>query len=78
MKSSDFEVQKIGLKISSFDKQFYKKQDKEDLQKILHYIKENIWICECDKTNDLNYCSNCMKDIYGFKEGDPKPSTSIF
>lgn len=97
LKNSDFEVKKIGLKISGFDKQFYNKQDKEDLHKILDYIKENfvelgtrttkkqmlsskekeVWICECGKTNEFTYCSNCLNDIYGFKESDVKPKARI-
>jgi uncharacterized protein YbjQ (UPF0145 family)/CDGSH-type Zn-finger protein len=40
LKSSDFDIQKVGLKVSGFDKPFYNKQDKQDLQTILDYIKE--------------------------------------
>lgn len=98
LKSRNFEKRKIGLKISDFDKPFYNKQDNQDLQKILEYIKENffvelgtrttkkqmlsskekeVWICQCGKTNDSNYCSNCWNDIYGFRENEVKPKSII-
>ncbi len=40
LKSEDFQTQKIGLRISKFDKPFYNKEDIKDLQTIKNYAKE--------------------------------------
>ena len=40
LKSDDFQIQKIGLRISKFDKPFYNKEDIKDLQTIKNYAKE--------------------------------------
>lgn len=40
LKSDNFQIQKIGLRISEFDKQFYNKEDIKDLQTIKNYAKE--------------------------------------
>jgi uncharacterized protein YbjQ (UPF0145 family) len=98
LKNDDFQVQKRGVRIVTYDKLFYNNEDKQDLQTIRNYIKETfiergkrttkkqllsskekeVWTCECGKTNDFNdyepYCSSCNKDIYGFKDNEPKPS----
>lgn len=40
LKSDNFQTQKIGLRISKFDKPFYNKEDIKDLQTIKNYAKE--------------------------------------
>lgn len=40
LQSPDFIIQKRGVKIAAFDKSFYNKQDKLDLQTINNYIKK--------------------------------------
>lgn len=40
LKSDNFQTQKIGLRISKFDKPFYNKEDLADLQTIKNYVKE--------------------------------------
>ena len=40
LKSDNFQIQKIGLRISKFDKPFYNKEDIKDLQTIKNYAKE--------------------------------------
>jgi uncharacterized protein YbjQ (UPF0145 family) len=42
-------------------------------------VEREVWTCECSKTNEAGdmYCSNCYKDIYGFKQDDIKPQTVI-
>jgi len=39
LQSENFQTQKIGLRISTFDKPFYNKEDKADLQNIIDLIK---------------------------------------
>ncbi len=41
LQNPDFTIQKRGVKIAAFDKSFYNKQDKLDLQAINNYIKTN-------------------------------------
>jgi uncharacterized protein YbjQ (UPF0145 family) len=38
----------------------------------LSSAEKEAWICKCGKTNDIGttYCSNCMKDAYGFREAE--------
>lgn len=40
LKSDNFQAQKRGVRVASYDKPFYSKQDKQDLQTIRDYIKE--------------------------------------
>jgi len=39
LKSDDFQIQKRGVRVVTFDKPFYNKQDKQDLQTIKDFIK---------------------------------------
>lgn len=41
LRSSDFKIQKRGVRIATYDKPFYNKQDIQDLQKMQKYIHEN-------------------------------------
>jgi len=43
----------------------------EEKSKLSSNIKEK-WICQCGSKNDQRdeYCSNCHKDMYGFKESE--------
>ena len=43
LKSDNFQTQKIGLRISKFDKPFYSKEDIKDLQTIKNYAKETFY-----------------------------------
>jgi uncharacterized protein YbjQ (UPF0145 family) len=40
--------------------------------------EKEIWKCECGKTAEIGeQCSNCGKDIYGFKNNEVKPSDAL-
>jgi uncharacterized protein YbjQ (UPF0145 family) len=93
-----FDKQKVGLRITTYDKLFYNKNDVENLDKTKSYIISNfkergekttkkqllsskekeVWTCECSKTNDLGeYCSDCKKDIFGFKKNEIRPEEIV-
>ncbi len=96
-RNDDFKIQKRGLRIATFDKPFYNKQDITDFKAIREYLQnafkergirvnkkqllsskeKEVWTCECGKTNNEigHICSNCNKDIFGFKADDLKPDT---
>ncbi len=43
---------------------------------LLSSKEQEVWICECGTTNDLEkskYCGKCYNDIYGFELADVKP-----
>jgi len=42
--------------------------------KLSSKVKEK-WFCDCGTKNDrnINYCSSCLKDIYGFSKNEVKP-----
>lgn len=47
-------------------------------KQLLSSKEKEMWNCECGKTNDMeSYCSNCNKDIYGFKSNDIGPKATI-
>jgi len=51
-------------------------------KQMLSSKEREVWICECDKTNDgagleNEYCESCKKNIYGFKQDDITPSVAI-
>ncbi len=47
-------------------------------KQLLSSKEKEIWTCECKSTNDMGYyCSNCGKDIFGFKNGESKPNETI-
>jgi uncharacterized protein YbjQ (UPF0145 family) len=97
LRSNDFKIQKRGLRVVTFDKPFYNKEDITDFDAIREYLKnafkergtrvnkkqmlsskeKEVWTCECGKANnDIGiYCSNCAKDIFGFKSDELKPDT---
>lgn len=99
LKNPNFEKQKIGLRIATYDKLFYDKNDVENLVKTKSYIIANfkergekttkkqllsskekeVWICKCSKTNDIEekYCSDCKKDIFGFKKNELRPEEIV-
>lgn len=92
----EFQKQKRGLRIITYDKNYYDKEDIQALNSLSDYIlstftergtrstkkqmlsskEKEIWICECGKSNDmdLNYCQNCVRDIYGFKSNEVTPA----
>ncbi len=97
-KNPNFNKQKIGLRIATYDKLFYDKKDVENLNAIKLYVSSNfkergtittkkqllsskekdVWTCECSKTNDLGEnCSECKKDIFGFKKNEIKPNETV-
>lgn len=41
LKSDDFNIQKRGLKIATYDQSYYNSQDKQNLQNLSNYINEN-------------------------------------
>lgn len=41
LKSDEFVIQKRGLRLVTYDKLFYNKQDKEDLKSIITYVQDN-------------------------------------
>ena len=92
--STDFSKQKRGLRILAADKPFYNKQDINQFNQLIDFIKnkfpergirsmkkqllsskeKEIWTCECKGTGEIGkLCSNCNKDIYGFKTNEMTP-----
>jgi uncharacterized protein YbjQ (UPF0145 family) len=48
-------------------------------KKMLSSKEVDVWICECKNKNDMEieYCSSCKKDIYGFFQNEVSPKTAI-
>lgn len=96
---TEFQKQKRGLRVVTYDKAFYNKDDIQKLTSLRDYItstftergtktmkkqmlsskEKEVWVCECGKTNDIEYthCQSCQKDIYGFGASEVSPAKAI-
>lgn len=84
LQDENFQKQKRGLRILTYDKPFYNKQDVEKFKYLVDLINnkfkermkkrlpssEEIWTCECGETIALSSCSFCNQDINGFKNNE--------
>lgn len=61
--------------IQKYIKETFVERGKRSMKKQLLSSKEKeVWTCECGKTNDIELvCSECSRDIYGFKTNELKP-----
>jgi len=62
--------------ITLIPEKFQERGEKTSKKKMLSSKEKEIWICECEKENDIEneYCSNCNKDIYGFVQYEGNPN----
>jgi hypothetical protein len=63
LKSDNFQIQKRGVRIITFDKPFYNKQDKHDLQMIKDFIKET-FVERGTKTTKKQLLSSKEKEVW--------------
>jgi uncharacterized protein YbjQ (UPF0145 family) len=63
LNSENFKTQKIGLKIATYDKPFYNKQDKIDLQNIIAFIKAT-FIERGKRTTKKQLLSSKEKEVW--------------
>ena len=58
---------------------FSERGKKTTKKKMLSSKEKEIWICECEKENDVDvtFCTNCHKNIFGFAEREAKPNIVI-
>jgi uncharacterized protein YbjQ (UPF0145 family) len=63
LKSGNFQIQKRGVRIVTFDKPFYNKQDKHDLQMIKDFIKET-FVERGTKTTKKQLLSSKEKEVW--------------
>lgn len=83
--------QHFVLNFIGFPNESYTPDNIEDYKEIISLIKENIaynydgstpndkWECSCGKKNspDKQYCSKCLKDVYGFTRDEINPTQAI-
>ncbi|OAB25670.1 Uncharacterized conserved protein YbjQ, UPF0145 family [Flavobacterium fryxellicola] len=56
----------------------FKERGERIMKKQLLSSKEKeAWICECSKTNEIEYCGGCHKDIYGFTQNELNPEKIV-
>ncbi len=68
------------IKIKDEIQNLFNERGKKTTKKQMLSSKEKeVWICECGKTNDIEYvnCQSCDKDIYGFTTNEVTPSKAI-
>lgn len=57
---------------------FKERGEKSTKKQLLSSKEKEVWTCECSKTNDLGeYCSDCKKDIFGFKKNEIRPEEIV-
>lgn len=68
LQCEDFLTQKIGVRVATYDKPFYNKQDKQDLQTIRDFIK-NTFIERGTRTTKKQMLSSKEKEVWTCKCG---------
>lgn len=76
----DFEDIECFSKLKqSIESSFGKRGEMTTKKQMLSSKDKEVWECECGKTNSIKneYCIYCLKDIYGFKEGEINKEKTI-
>ncbi|MGJ7032552.1 hypothetical protein [Niabella hirudinis] len=63
LKSGNFQAQKRGVRVVTYDKPFYKKQDMQDLQNIREYIQET-FVERGTRTTKKQLLSSKEKEVW--------------
>lgn len=63
LQSNDFQAQKRGVRVITYDKPFYNKQDKQDLQTIRDFIK-NTFVERGTRTTKKQLLSSKEKEVW--------------
>src|SRR6266496_3647452 len=63
LKSDNFQIQKRGVRVATYDKPFYSKQDKQDLQKIKNFINET-FVERGTRTTKKQLLSSKEKEVW--------------
>ena len=73
------DIEGFNRMIKSIKLSFKERGEKSTKKQMLSSKEKEVWICECSKTNnsDIEYCSSCERDIYGFKISELKPQKVI-
>jgi uncharacterized protein YbjQ (UPF0145 family) len=68
------DVQHLKEILSLIERSFPERGQRSYKKQMLSSKEKEIWTCECGKQNDIGtHCSNCKKDIYGFKADEVDP-----
>lgn len=73
-KKDILELEQLKSFISS---NFKERGERTTKKQLLSSKEKEVWICECSKTNETEYCGGCHNDIYGFKLTELNPERIV-
>jgi uncharacterized protein YbjQ (UPF0145 family) len=72
------DVQRLKELKNIIESIFKERGERTSKKQMFSSKEKEIWKCECGKTAEIGeHCSNCGKDIYGFKTNEVKPNDAI-
>lgn len=75
---SKADIEKFEFFIDYLKNNFKEKGERTTKKQLLSSKEKEVWICECKTSNEIGkFCSQCNKDIYGFKSSEISPKRVI-
>ncbi len=74
---SDGDIAEFEILKSYISLNFNLRGERSIKKQLLSSKEKEVWICECNKTNETEYCGSCLKDIYGFSKNELNPNQII-